>query len=1634
MDTLLKLHIQDTSGAVLREYLDNVESGPYSQDQISNLITESLRDKGLAFNGSEYGADCLQLIRAILRGKEEIGGTNTAQLDEVAGKVVNILIDVGHSFNMDTLVQSINTITEAIRDQRLAHSQLFALFSRLLVIAANATAVITPDSSEEITGHDFKSIVLDRIFTAPWNHKTVLPLTSALTDVEMESQQLEMAIVKIMKQFKQLDAADLPILIHSLFSLSSKGYQQLVLRGILEFFDRLNAGGHSIESLRSGNTKGVAYLGFSDLSAIESTVILHFSFAVRQDQELGVELLKHMKNGKTAYLSSFSLACLLTMIRIHRFEDGVLDYLKSSILAIFKDQERMQKESWVLQFEGMSPPPVLDMFYDIIRKIPFGLEQLTPSIVQCGVHIMDYSAPPSPWKASDTTKKYGPKTPNERACELGASILAETFKTQAPARTEILDRIMSRIVTKSTNTNYFLDLLESITKDSPDALEEHLSRVKESLDYLSFLSPSTAVRLMTAIQDVAKQNRSFRDSLILILRKSLFSKNLESRQVALSGFLLLLKPSSKPRLNMRSGSSRHNNTQRQETDLFGYSLEILGILRRCLGQQGEVRLALYLGLMEIMEIVPQLNPAVFEILQAHFVHFYDPTFNRMAPLKLEECVGQARTGGEPTFIEPLQYLMSGVVRSLVGLQKLKRKAPHTQTITADDHLVEECFRDLNNILTGLERAGLEDFELDKTSDFSMASNIGSRNNMYATLLNGCYEAAIEFVVLRHSSQGDTLASNGKHVAYGQHNPSDHHFHTKTLLGPGCADLILHLFGKMRKLHEIVREKVVMQRGKRLGPLGEASALGLECVTKLAEYMFSEPANNQEPDTEALRLKSNDDFLIYITTAIQTLLTRMHTTADTLSDNDYDYCRRLTSVLVREFIVNERPDGPKALAAGAKGKDKNKSWLMTGIEALTAGLKTVQRFFPIDPSTLDAAPETPQNCKIVAGFLATTLPQANGGHGSDQQASEIVAWATSRTILLDVDSLAAAYIHYLQELFVMFVNESIPLLKEAIGVLQVIQVLSQYLSRSSDTNNQSSQRGINNSAPLYSGLPLCMDSESTGPRQLDQLVYWLVKLCRDQAIDDTVLTKALLSLTLQLEQECLTPQITAELLATEIVQNGSDSNSKHSVGPISLGFGNVTASSVVTQCPEAATQLRLAADVLLTYGMNHGGPNLPSIRELPDEIPQGEEVDENILQLFQLKKDIGVEARFSIVTLRTSGVITDVLLQQIERTLEGLEWALGKLRFCGMAQADFGCPCPKQTTNSSQAQLYRLSSLSSQHHETHRLCLPNECRASMDKKSTQDFESEICWRIEACLWVLVRISQSCINQATSEHLIRVLQKCYKVLTVLTKHYLMPTTISPLNLFPVVSSSSSPTGTSLSIGKGPKSKGVQQKSSTGVIQLPHGFLRVTRVAGMELSVHLYTFLSYFQMLDEERRSREHERQMNGKKAKGGDKEKDLMDGEATVKDKANIGGRGGRGGAAKARQKAKILRESKLIPTLIYGVEQYERFVIQLSKKSKVHLTQFMRRSTARDFRIQIQRLGDLGLEDKYDEEQQLQQLQQQQEQQERKQLQEHQHEGDIEMEMDDDDGSAHKDGDHGEEEEEEDEEETLLHNRKRARRA
>lgn len=48
--------------------------------------------------------------------------------------------------------------------------------------------------------------------------------------------------------------------------------------------------------------------------------------------------------------------------------------------------------------------------------------------------------------------------------------------------------------------------------------------------------------------------------------------------------------------------------------------------------------------------------------------------------------------------------------------------------------------------------------------------------------------------------------------------------------------------------------------------------------------------------------------------------------------------------------------------------------------------------------------------------------------------------------------------------------------------------------------------------------------------------------------------------------------------------------------------------------------------------------------------------------------------------------------------------------------------------------------------------------------------------------------------------------------------------------------------------------------------------------------------------------------------------------------------------------KIKRENRCIPDLIFQIEDYEKYLIQLSKASKINLLRHAKRSTARDFKI------------------------------------------------------------------------------------
>jgi len=209
-------------------------------------------------------------------------------------------------------------------------------------------------------------------------------------------------------------------------------------------------------------------------------------------------------------------------------------------------------------------------------------------------------------------------------------------------QTEVLDQVLSRVAFRATSTSNFLQLLSKLIRESTASITQllpkvctsivylfttinnclHCLKMKEALDYLSFLSTDTARLFLNAIHPVILYSDSFRDSLLLVLRKSifakyvlfprpsnapsrsqlipLFSREIGSRKIAVIGFLLMLQAITIP--VARSDTPVIDDDMRSPAlDVDSLVFEILATLKRCLGQQPEIRLTLYEGLYDLIK-------------------------------------------------------------------------------------------------------------------------------------------------------------------------------------------------------------------------------------------------------------------------------------------------------------------------------------------------------------------------------------------------------------------------------------------------------------------------------------------------------------------------------------------------------------------------------------------------------------------------------------------------------------------------------------------------------------------------------------------------------------------------------------------------------------------------------------------------------------------------------------------------------------------------------------------------------------------------------------------------------------------------------------------------------------------------
>uniref|UniRef100_A0A8C2QXM1 FA complementation group I n=1 Tax=Capra hircus TaxID=9925 RepID=A0A8C2QXM1_CAPHI len=860
---ILSLAAEKTADG-LQEFLQTVK-----EDDLTDLLQNQ------AVKGKAAGA----LLKAIFKGlpcSEEAGALKRLKIyscciqllesgdlqKEVASEIIGLLMLEVHRFPGQLLVELANEFVSAINEGKLTNGKSLELLPIILTALGTKKENLTFGKGE-LSGEECKKQLINTLCSGRWDHQYVIRLTS---------------------MFNTLTCPYLFCFI--LF----QGSRKRVLGGIIAFFNKLDQ--QHNEEKSDDEYLDLVTVPLDELRHVEGTIILHIVFAIKLDFELGRELLKHLKAAQQGDFSSicpFSIALLLSVTRIQRFEEQVFDFLKSSVIKSFKDLQLLQGSKYI---QNLFPHGycISTMILEVVNNSVHSWDHVTQGLVEFGFLLMDSYGPKRipDGKTAETSSGLS-RMPNQHACKLGADILLETFKIHEMIRQEILEQVLNRVVTRASSPiSHFLDLLSDIIKYSPLVLQSCSSKVIETFDYLSFLPVQTVQGLLKAVQPLLKVSMSIRDSLILVLRKAMFASQLDARKSAVNFKVLGSLSSSQCSQSIGVSQvhvdihSRYNSVANET-----FCLEIMDSLKRCLGQQADVRLMLYEGFYDVLRRNSQLANSVMQTLLSQLKQFYEPEPDVLPPLKLEACI--LTQGDQVSLQEPLDYLLCCIQHCLAWYKS--RVVPLQQEEEEEEEGFYQYLDDmLESITNRMIKSELEDFEL-KYCDF-LITVLKVNHNILTPVLGGL------FFLLYSKTKFET---------------------------------ILSLFMCYKKLSDILNEK--SGKGKtKMASRTTDSFLSMKFVSDLLTALFS-----HEESLSVLR--SSNEFMRY---AVNVALQKVQQLKETghVSGPDGQNPEKVFQNLCDITRYTSIPTSVEEL--GKKEKGKNISLLC--LEGIQKILSAVQQFY------------------------------------------------------------------------------------------------------------------------------------------------------------------------------------------------------------------------------------------------------------------------------------------------------------------------------------------------------------------------------------------------------------------------------------------------------------------------------------------------------------------------------------------------------------------------------------------------------------------------------------------------------------------------------------------------------------------
>ncbi|KAJ4843074.1 hypothetical protein Tsubulata_042019 [Turnera subulata] len=498
-------------------------------------------------------------------------------------------------------------------------------------------------------GKDCVGLVMDRVIESEWSKGLLVKMVFIARELMgfLDKARGKEFLNKVFKGMKGVDLQDLPSVVYQLLVLASKGFHKReVIEGIVVFFGS-----------ELGRKKGS-----SIVRQVEGTVLLHFNFAVKQDPSLGKEVLGLVRLDLRA-INHFTIAVLFSVARVRRFSESSLGILKTALLTAYSDYKFAKDCKWLPDsLKEQCLQNVQKMEKAVLRAVnesTCGREHIVPTIMQLSFVLLESSQEGNHGEVS---------SPILGIEELGVQMLKTLFEVHDMARNEIIEQCKFRILSlKPEQSLPVIRLLGFLVRNYPYLIREQVSRLKDLLDYFTFMHGEVASNFFHALVPLLKFSQDLQDYCVLVVRKAMFRREDTVRLAAANAIinLLLAEKQSKREgpVSLQDSSSQASCSQQAEIPHGmgrGLFQELSGLLQRCLYQQAKVKDVIYQGLVKLVLVDQSTGGAVLDFLLPHFLRFFKEDVDFQ--LGISCCVKSVN--GSVVIEEPLDSLLSCVSRIL----------------------------------------------------------------------------------------------------------------------------------------------------------------------------------------------------------------------------------------------------------------------------------------------------------------------------------------------------------------------------------------------------------------------------------------------------------------------------------------------------------------------------------------------------------------------------------------------------------------------------------------------------------------------------------------------------------------------------------------------------------------------------------------------------------------------------------------------------------------------------------------------------------------------------------------------------------------------------------------------------------